>query len=281
MLCDCHLHTSFSADSDTPVSAQIEQAIALGIKTICFTDHHDYDSPGPDGKDHFLLDFDSYFPAMQKYRERYRDRIEILSGVELGLQKHTGSYLNELTEKYKDSLDFVIGSNHFVDRIDVYSPSYYEMSPLSSTGDPSRIESERFEHFFRVSLSRLEKLSCFDSLGHMDFVIRYSMHKNKYYSYEAFRDYIDPMLEILIQKDKALEVNTAGFRYGLKNPNPEVKVLKRYKELGGKLITIGSDAHEPEDLGSCFAETVALLKECGFREYAVYKNRKPVLYPIG
>ena len=114
----------------------------------------------------------------------------------------------------------------------------------------------------------------------MDYVVRYGPNQNKYYSYEEYREYLDPLLVLLIEKGKCLEVNTGGFRHGLGEPNPCIGILKRYRELGGEQITIGSDAHTPEYLAYEFHKTTALLRELGYRFYCVFQNRKPEQLPL-
>ena len=157
-----------------------------------------------------------------------------------------------------------------IDGIDVFSTSFFE----------GREEKESYERYFEATLNRIRQLDCFNTFAHLDYVVRYGPNKNKYYSYEAYRQYIDPILELLIKKDKALECNAGGYRRGLGQPNPSKDVFKRYYDMGGRLITIGSDAHKPEAIGYPFDDVAQLLSECGFKEYAVYKNRKPEFYPI-
>ena len=99
-------------------------------------------------------------------------------------------------------------------------------------------------------------------------------------SYTHLDVYKRQILEVLIAQGRALECNTGGYKYGLGEPNPSASVLKRYRELGGELITIGSDAHESRHLGYAFSQANSLLKECGFRYYTVYQNRKPCFYPL-
>lgn len=265
MLWDFHLHTNFSGDSDTPPARQIEKAISLGMERICITDHHDYDVVSPID---FTLDFSSYFQTMNELRERYKDQIRLEIGVELGLQRHISDYLKQLIHTY--DFDFIIGSSHFIDGLDPYYPSFYE----------NRTENEAFRRFFQISLERIQAMDCFDSYGHLDFIIRYCPTKNSRYQAADYREYIDSILKILIEKGKALECNTGGFRYGLNQPNPCRDILLRYRQLGGELLTVGSDAHTPDYVGHEFNLTAELLKECGFRYYTVYHRRKPEFIPL-
>lgn len=258
MYADCHIHTSFSGDSDTPPAEQIERAISLGMKRICITDHHDYDVVSDID---FNLDLPEYFKELSRLREEYKDRIEISAGVEMGLQSHISGYLEELSEKYP--FDFIIGSVHFVDGLDPYYDEYFDTH-----------ENNAYERFFEVTQSRIKKISCFDSLGHLDYIVRYGQKRGLSYSYGEFADLIDPILGVLIDKGKALECNTGALARGMTEPNPCKEIFLRYRELGGELVTLGSDAHSPESLGVAFEMVGEMLKNCGFKYYAVYKDRK-------
>lgn len=266
MLADCHNHTCFSGDSDAPVRGQIERAIALGMQEMCITDHHDYDVDS--GAIDFNLDIPRYIKEMQQMKEEYRGRIELRIGIELGLQPHLKSYFQELLSTY--SFDYVIGSTHFVHGLDPYYPEFFD----------KRSEEEGYREYFEVLLENCQKLDCYDSLGHLDYVVRYGPNRNRFYSYKAYQEPIDAILKLVIEKGKALECNTAGFAKGLGQPHPHPDILKRYRQMGGELITVGSDAHNAENLGYAFAQTEELLKECGFRYYAVYVDRKPVLHKL-
>ena len=106
------------------------------------------------------------------------------------------------------------------------------------------------------------------------------MRKTQHYDYALVRDLIDEILQVLIMKNKALEVNSGGFKYGLNQPNPRLEILKRYRELGGHRITLGSDAHKPEQLGIGFEETKRLLKSCGYDTLTIFKKRTPIELPL-
>lgn len=127
ILADYHLHTSFSSDSESPMEEMIRHAISLGLKTICFTEHHDIDYPvNPDGFD-FLLDLPSYKEEIFKMKEHYQDQIEINYGVELGLMPTT---LDQCAAFVKDEpFDFIISSTHIVDFMDPYDAIYFETYP--------------------------------------------------------------------------------------------------------------------------------------------------------
>ncbi|MDY3250622.1 MAG: histidinol-phosphatase HisJ family protein [Candidatus Choladocola sp.] len=265
---DYHLHSDFSGDSDTPPEQMAAQAVRLGLAGICFTEHEDIDAPVSDTD--FTVDFDRYFHKMQELKIQYAGRLKIRAGMEFGLQSHLSQSLNRLTEKYP--FDFIIASQHFVNGEDPYYPAFFE----------GKQERDCYEEFFRVQLDTLKRFSqdSFDTLGHMDYIVRYGPNQNHYYSYEVYADYIDPILKYLIDNGKCLEVNTGGLKYGLGEPNPCTGVLRRYRELGGELITIGSDAHAPQHLCFDFSTVEILLKEIGFRFYTVFENRRPEYIPL-
>ena len=266
MLADCHNHTCFSGDSEAPVRGQIERAIALGMEEMCITDHHDYDVDS--GTIDFCLDIPRYLDEMQRMKEEYQGRIQLHIGIELGLQPHLKTYFQELLAQY--SFDYVIGSTHFVHGLDPYYPEFFD----------SRTEEDGYREYFEVMLENCKALDEFDSAGHLDYVVRYGPNRNKFYSYKRYQEWIDEILVTLIQKGKGLECNTAGFAKNLGQPHPHPEILRRYRELGGEILTIGSDAHDAAHLGYAFEHTQELLKACGFRYYTVFVDRKPVFHKL-
>lgn len=265
MLPDYHFHTDFSGDSQTPVRAQLEQAISLGMKSLCVTDHHDYDV---DSVIDFTLATDRYMETMTALKEEYKGRIDLRIGIELGLQAHLKEYFKELLSAHP--FDFVIGSTHFIDRKDPAYPEFFQ----------GKDEREAYLQYFQVTLDNVKSLDAYDVAGHLDYIVRYGPNKAAYYSYEAYRDVLDDILRTVIRGGKGIECNTAGFRKGIRQPNPCVPVLKRFKELGGEILTIGSDAHVPEDLGADFQAARELLLECGFTYYTEFKGRRPEFKPL-
>ena len=271
---DIHIHTSFSSDCEEPMENQIKAAISKGLETLCITEHMDEDYPSNpekevDGHPEFWLDVDAYRAGYEKMRDKYADRIRLLFGVELGLQPHLGSWCADFVKRY--DFDYVIGSVHTIAHMDPYYSSFFE----------GRSERAAYEQYFTEALEDIRAFSGFDSLGHLDYVVRYGPNKNKEYSYKEYSDHIDPILKLIIEKGIALEANSAGYRHGLGEPNPCKDVLIRYRELGGELITIGSDAHRTNSMCFDYDRLEALLIECGFKYHAVYVGRKSVLYPLG
>ena len=258
---DFHIHSHFSGDSDSPMESMIEKGISLGLKTMCFTEHFDADFPEKFGD--FSLDTKSYLQEFHQLKSRYASQIELLFGVELGMQEHLGEYYKQYTDSYP--FDFVIASQHLADGFDPYYPAYWQ----------SRSASDGICRYFEETLANLKTMRSYDTLGHLDYIVRYSGNEKYHYSYQSYADYIDPILKHIIEEDKCLEVNTAGLKYGLGHPNPQEDVLKRYLELGGEKITIGSDGHKPEHLAYDFSLIPELLKSLGFRYYFIFRKRTP------
>lgn len=260
-LYDMHMHTHFSGDSEANPSDMAQKACELGLAGICFTDHMDIDYRETPGL--FDLDIPAYKKEIALVKEQFADRLDIGWGIELGLQP----YLSEKNSQIiaENDFDFVIGSTHVVKQIDIYYPPYYE----------GRNEDDCYREYFEETLKNAQSTVDFDVYGHLDYVIRYGPNKNKYYSYAKFSDIIDEILRTLISRGKGIELNMAGFKYGLGHAHPTMETLKRYKELGGEIITIGSDGHTPEQIAWEFEKVPAILKEAGFDYFTTFKNRRP------
>ena len=265
---DCHMHSSFSADSDAPMEEMISAAGRRGLKGICLTEHLDPDFPKtPDGID-FSLDIPAYMEHVRSTVNAGTAGITVLTGLEAGLQPHLGAYYTRLLSEY--SFDFVIGSSHIVHGKDPYYPVLCDV----------RDEADCYQEYFSSIIENLNAFSDFDVYGHLDYIVRYGPSKNRYYSYSAYSDYLEPILHLLIEKGVGLEINTAGFHYGLGEPNPSTEILRRYRELGGEIITVGSDAHSPDRVAADFDRAKTVLRQCGYRYYTVFRERRPCFYAL-
>lgn len=266
MLVDLHLHSRYSADSEEVMEKQVKRAVEMGLPVMCFTDHIDWDFPIPE----IVFDFniEEYLEELSFLQEKYRKKIRILKGVELGMQEQLGDRYRELIKSHP--FDLVIGSQHLVGRLDPYYPEIFE----------ERGDSGVFQDYLEETWNNLRLFHEMDTLGHLDYVVRYGQNGAREYSYTKYGEIIDEILRLLVRYDIALEVNTAGIRKGLGFPNPHPDVILRYKELGGKLITTGSDAHVSEDLGKDFDLVEQILKELGFKEICYFERRSPVFLKI-
>lgn len=262
ILWDCHMHSSFSADSDTAMEDMIREAICKGLKGVCFTEHLDPDYPPTPDNETFELDLNGYRETLFLLKEKYHSEINTHFGIELGLQPHLASTFKELLKTLP--FDFVIGSSHVVHGYDPYYGEFFR----------GREESDCYREYFESILENLDVFSGMDVYGHIDYVVRYGPNQNKEYSYERYKDILDEILRTIIEKGLGIELNTGGFHYGLGEPNPCCAVIKRYRELGGEIITIGADAHAPSKIAYDFDKAATILADSGFKYYTVFQNRK-------
>ncbi|NLL76945.1 MAG: histidinol-phosphatase HisJ family protein [Clostridiales bacterium] len=265
VLSDYHLHSSFSGDSGTPMESMIKKAISLGLKSMCFTEHMDIDYVYVKKEDTgmFELNTDFYLLDLINFKEKYKEKIDIYFGVELGLQPHISREMSKYVKEH--DFDFIIGSSHLCNKKDPYFPYFYEDRP----------EEEAYREYFYSILDNLKAFQNFDVYGHLDYVVRYGPNRDKNYSYEKYKDVLDSILSKLIDMEKGIEINTGGVSYGLKDLNPCIGIIRRYKELGGEIITIGSDAHTPDRICKDFTRAADILKECGYKYYTVFAKRMP------
>ena len=124
-------------------------------------------------------------------------------------------------------------------------------------------------------LKNINTIDKFCVYGHIDFISRYGIYKDNSLKYRDYSDLIDEVLKTLINKNKGIEINTSGYRYKLNQTYPQYDILKRYKELGGEIITIGSDAHTPDYVGDHFEVAYEMLVKSGFKYITRFKNLKP------
>lgn len=267
---DYHLHSCFSGDSTTSMEEMIRKGIALHLDTMCFTEHMDMDYVyvKPEEAGMFDLNTDSYLYELATLKNKYADQIKILFGVELGLQPHLRRELALYAKSFP--FDFIIASSHLCNGKDPYYPYFYE----------GRSDEEAYREYFASILDNLKVFHNFDVYGHLDYVVRYGKNKDKDYSYDKYRDILDKILTTLLEMEKGIELNTGAIKYHLKELNPCTDILKRYKQLGGEIITIGSDAHEPAAIARGFDAAAQVLSECGFQYYVSFENRMPEFHRI-
>lgn len=281
---DNHVHTSFSTDSSESMEHMLQQAVNLGFSSICFTDHMDYDFPPEfikiaEPEMCFVFDIDDYLAEIQKIRGQFPS-LEIRQGVELGLKPSALKPALELTHSHP--LDFIIGSTHLVDDVDPYYPVFWEGTE----------ENVGIRRYYEATLENINLSFDFDVYGHLDYILRYTPTMKRLQQERQNTDFyletqckihaeiIDEILHQIIDTGHGIEVNTGGLKYGMGHPHPHEWILKRYGELGGEIITTGSDAHEQKHLGYEFALLPALLKQCGYDYYTEFHKRKAVMIPL-
>ena len=274
MTADYQVHSAFSFDCKAPMEAQIERAIEIGLDEICFTDHVDYgvqkdwDEPGPvgerNGKPERNVDYPRYFARLAEMRERYGTRIAIRQGLELGVQRHTARRTEELCARWRDELDFTLLSVHQVGDLEFYPPEYMDGRP----------QDEYNLGYYEELLAVAREFDSYCVLAHLDVMRRYDPAGE--YPFEKTRDVVAEILRTAIQKGKGIELNTASWRYQLEDIQPRREILRLYRDLGGEILTIGSDAHRVERVGGDFDKARAILRdELGFRYFCTYEQGEP------
>ncbi len=261
ILSDYHVHSSFSGDSQAEMRTVIDAAVYKGINNLCFTEHHDIDLPPSNIC--FLLDIPAYQETFFRLKREDQKQISLMFGIELGIQPHLYSTLNSIVNSYP--FDFVLCSNHVVNGIDPYFPAFFE----------GKTKEEAYFSYFNDILNNVRNYQNYDSYGHLDYVIRYGPYEDKAYIYPTYQDVLDEILLTIIRNGKGIELNASGFKYKLQDSHPSSQVIKRYKELGGEIITVGSDAHNPVQLLNYFDLAQNILVDAGFKYYTIFKDRKP------
>ena len=261
MLADYHLHTSFSEDSNCSMEDYIKRALEIGVEELCFTDHIDYGT-----KYTFSCDCDKYYKNFIRYKEIFKDKINLKFGIEFGLQAHHIDYFQKIFEKYP--FDFVILSFHLIDDKDLWSGEFQR----------GKTQDEYNRKYYEEMLKTVQLYKNYSVLGHMDLMRRYD--SNGEYPFEKTKDIIESILKQIISDNKGIEVNTSSFRYKLNGLMPSVEILKFYYNLGGKIITIGSDSHNVNHLGYKINYIKDILKEIGFKEFVTYDKLEPKFWKL-
>lgn len=259
ILYDYHTHTRFSSDGQASMEEMCEAAIQLGLREICFTEHVDW-VPWDTTAGYFKPE--AYIPETQRCQKVYAGRLSIRIGVEISEPHLIPGRVDDLFRAWP--LDFALGSAHWIDDSGVYLSETYDLHPAD------HVETEYFKRVLE-----LVSVGEFDSLGHMDLVRRYRPTRLGPFESDEYADVIRAILKALIERDRAFEINTSPLRRGLEATCPDLTVLQWYKELGGEKITVGSDAHQPDHVGTGFEVAFDMLRAAGFSRIVRYERRQP------
>ena len=239
MIFDSHIHTKFSADSKMLAAEVLDKAEQLNFGVV-FTEHFDYGLE-LDGR---KFEFN---PAeyMNEYKNLRGEKVRL--GVEVGLRKSARS-ANEKFISQAD-FDFIIGSIHLVDDLDIYYPEFYA----------DKDKATAYRKYFEQMAQEIT-IADFDALGHIDYICRAAPYDNPEIDYAAFKAQIDEVLKIVVERGKVLELNTRRFDKS-RAVEELIPVYKKYRELGGRFVTIGSDAHRVEAVGNYFERALDFVRE--------------------
>ena len=257
---DFHMHSRVSFDGHDTGEAMAKAAVAAGLKEICFTDHLDYDPLGQMGI--LAFDDDAY---SAEYDTLAVPGLTIRRGMEFGMTPTNQEQFRQ--DLLRRPFDFVLGSVHFVDDLDVYYDEYWQGKTI--------FQAER--RYLESTLECVQAQDDFDVLAHLTYIAKTHSHPApRPVSYAEHRQIIDEILRVLVQKGKGLELNTSGLdRCG--GYLPTVDIFHRFKELGGQIVTVGSDAHRCNRVGQYSFEACAILKEI-FGHVCTFEDRKPVFH---
>ncbi len=283
MFADYHVHTEYSDDSVYPMEEVVKDAVRMGIEEICFTDHVDYgvkrdwDDPrgviyrkgGPGIPGSVALanvDYPQYTRQIAELQQKYAGQIRIRLGLEFGMQMHWLKEFQDLYARYP--FDFIILSVHQVEDKEFWTQDFQK----------GRTQQEYNERYYDEMLALVRNYHDYSVLGHLDLITRYD--KAGIYPFEKVRPVITGILKTVIADGKGIELNTSSHRYGLSDLTPSREILRLYKELGGEILTIGSDSHKPEHLGTYIESSKAELRSLGFTRFCTFEKMVPVFHDL-
>ncbi|WP_320047399.1 histidinol-phosphatase HisJ family protein [uncultured Ilyobacter sp.] len=255
-LTDYHIHTNWSHDGRDSMEKIAESAINKNVQEICFTDHFELT------EDRDRIDYSNYLLEYEKIKKKYHGKIELRLGIELGILNDRLDGFSKVVNSFP--FDYVLASTHRVDNISPSLPKYFD--------GIDRLES--YLKYFKYMHESIRQFDDFDCWAHLDYIIRYGSFEKKGFRYFEIQDILDGILKNLISKGKGIEINSS---YRLKNKkefHPSREILKRYFELGGEIISFGSDAHTKENIAIYWKEARELLSSLDQNYLSIFKNRK-------
>ncbi|MGN0976320.1 MAG: histidinol-phosphatase HisJ family protein [Gemmiger sp.] len=277
---DYHLHTEYSADSMYDMEQEVQDAIAAGLEEICFTDHVDYGvkqdwtEPSvrydPSQKSGQLLrnvQYPAYFARIAQLQQEYAGQIVIRAGLEFGMQVETVEQYESLFSSWP--LDFVILSCHQVENKTFWNQQFQQ----------GKSQDEYQQRYYGELLSLVRRYKKYSVLGHLDMIARYDPAGP--YPFEKIRDIVTEILREVIRDGKGIEINTSCYRYGLQDLTPSRQILRLYRQLGGTILTIGSDTHKREQhIAAHVDEAMRELRSMGFESVCTFSRMEPQFHPL-
>ena len=262
---DCHVHCKFSADSTMEILEGCVRTQQRGLAGITLTDHIEFDCPNPAFT--FIFDPEEREKAIEQVQQKIDSTLKILKGIELGFQPHLLEKMSLMIASHV--WDFVILSTHIVDGYDLCRPYFLQHTTKELA----------YTRYLETVLASVTSFKNYDVVGHLGYICRYAPYKDRSM---RLADYpiIEKILTTVIADGKGFELNTSGLRTDLGHTLPTIEILKRYKELGGDFVTLGSDAHAAKNVGQDLKKGSKLLKELGFTTIYHFENRRPVATQI-
>lgn len=262
---DYHLHSRNSFDAKLHPLDIARIAAKRGFREICLTEHADI-VPIPEIVGG-TLDYAAYSADFAAWTKEYP--IPVKKGLELGVTEETAAQAEAFLQG--KHFDFIICSQHWAGHEDPACPEYFD----------HRTRQEAYAFYLEEVLRTLKRFKQYNVLGHLGYVCRYAPWKtDRGLSYADFGDLIDEILNIVITDGRGIEVNTGGIRYNTGDTLPGLAIVRRYLELGGEILTVGSDAHREQDIGIDVSETMERLKEMKVRHICTFSEMKPIFHAL-
>jgi histidinol-phosphatase (PHP family) len=262
LLIDQHVHSSYSPDSTSSLAEIVRNALALGKPAVVTTDHLEFDCTY--FKQDVLIDWKSYNKEVEELSQRYA--MEIRKGIEVGFRSDYKDVINDYLAQQE--FDVVLLSAHNDGRLDFSEKAFHD-KPIQ----------QRLKHYFTHVREAVDQMDNYDIVAHLDYVVRYTTYPVYEEDIAACKPILYDILKLIIEKQKVLELNTTGlYRQGWIHPHSYI--LNMYVNLGGRAVSIGSDAHQVGHIEQGFAEAVELLRSKGIREVVQFKRRAPYLVSI-
>ncbi len=270
-ICDVHTHSDNSFDAQDSVEKMCQSAANKGLYAIAITDHCEAPLIKEGAKSKYGY-FERTIPAsLHKTKaaaQKYADKIKVLSGIELGEPMHDIICTQKALEY--GEYDIIIASVHNLRNME----DFYYLNFNS-------VDIDKVLNLYFDELCETASFNHFDTLAHLTYPLRYiKRDTGLFLNLEPYQDKIDSVYKILIENKKALEINVSGFFKGLGTSLPDEPQIKRFKELGGEYITIGSDSHCADDVGRDIEKGIEIAQNAGFDRYVIYENRSPVFIEI-
>ena len=266
IICDSHVHSKYSFDGECSVRELCKSAEEKGITSVTITDHCEVECLHTDNTEYgdMMKNIPLSFEASKQASQEFKGKIKVYTGVEMGQPLSNPALRDEILGK--SHTDFILASLHSLEGMEDFY--YLKYTP------------ENIKDYLEKYFSQLMDISCwdgFDSLSHLTYPVRYMYAQmGEMPDLTPYSEKIDEIFLNLIKNKKALEINVGGCRSAVKAPQPDFELVNRYKALGGKYLTFGSDAHKVDALGAYMEKAREIALKAGFDCYYVYKNHEPL-----
>jgi histidinol-phosphatase (PHP family) len=254
---DYHHHTNHSFDSTASMIEVCKKAIENEIQEICFTEHF---SVNPLAPTYGHIVFENYLHEIRECREKFHSQLIVKAGIELCEPHLLKDQYDEILQPL--DLDFILGSVHNLNN---------QKLRLALNEDPATA----YERYFNELLSMVSA-SDIDIIAHFDLMKRYAYKEHGLYDVQEYQEIIELVLKKAIDRNIGIEINTSGLRTSLKQTMPSIEIIQLYKDLGGEILTIGSDSHKADTVGANLTDALSLAKDCGFKYIYKFDKRKPI-----